>query len=109
MKGTRLQEPPRIRIDFASPAVVPRFAQLDGLPRRRSRRYRKVARFLLWELCALALFLGCLIGGTSPPLTRLALTAPFFYGILFAAAALALIPVFFFALPDRRDVFRRYR
>lgn len=109
MKGTQFEEMSRVKIDLAPPSIAPAFSQIGGSGRRRSRRQRKMWRFIFCESIALALFIVCLFGGTSAEFAQQALTSVFVYGILFAAAALAIVPVVFFALPDQQDQFRRSR
>ena len=109
MKATQIEEMIRIKIDPARSSVVRAFPQIVATPRRRSRRHRKLLRFVVWEVGAATVLLGCLIAGTSPQLMPETSTSPFVIGAIIAASALAIIPVLFFALPHRHDQLRRYR
>jgi hypothetical protein len=109
MKATQVEETVQMKIAAAPPAIVPKFPELDRVPRRKSRRRRKLARFLILEIVALTALVLFVIGGTSTEFGRETFTMPFAIGVFISAAALAIIPVCFFGLPRRHDQLRRYR
>ena len=104
MKATQL-----IKIEPAPRAVAPSFPEIGKPLKRKSRRQRKVARFFICETIAFAALVGFVVAGTSTRTAGDAFTGPFAVAVFIAAAALAIIPVVFFGLPQRHNQLRRYR